>query len=247
MHIDWWTLGLQTVNLLVLLWLLGRFLFRPMARIVADRQEAADRLLQDAEARKSEAEAAAKAARDEHEAAIAQRAAKLKEAQADAEAARTSLIEEAHRETRRMQDEAQAAMAHMRAEEEARTNRAANALAADIAARLLDRPAAQLPLTGFLAGFESALTSLPQDARARIGAQDKPIVIRVAHPPSESDLAALRASLSRALGRDVQFETKVDAALIGGLALETDMAAVDNSLRADLERVREGLNDDAAR
>ena len=30
MRIDWWTLALQAVNVLILVWLLGRFLFRPV-------------------------------------------------------------------------------------------------------------------------------------------------------------------------------------------------------------------------
>ena len=38
MHIDRWTLALQTVNVLVLIWLLHRFFFRPVADIVAKRQ-----------------------------------------------------------------------------------------------------------------------------------------------------------------------------------------------------------------
>ncbi len=41
MHIDWSTLALQTINALVLVWLLARFLFRPVAEIVAERQDAA--------------------------------------------------------------------------------------------------------------------------------------------------------------------------------------------------------------
>ena len=41
MQIDWWTLGLQTVNALVLIWLLSRFLFRPIASILAEREVAA--------------------------------------------------------------------------------------------------------------------------------------------------------------------------------------------------------------
>jgi F-type H+-transporting ATPase subunit b len=32
MRIDWWTLALQTANVLILIWLLGRFLFRPVDR-----------------------------------------------------------------------------------------------------------------------------------------------------------------------------------------------------------------------
>jgi F-type H+-transporting ATPase subunit b len=30
--IDWWTLGLQAVNVLILIWLLGYFFWRPVAK-----------------------------------------------------------------------------------------------------------------------------------------------------------------------------------------------------------------------
>jgi F-type H+-transporting ATPase subunit b len=48
MRIDWWTLALQTANVLILIWLLGRFLFRPVADIVARRQDEANKLIADA-------------------------------------------------------------------------------------------------------------------------------------------------------------------------------------------------------
>ena len=38
MRFDWTTLLLQTVNLLVLVWLLQRFLFRPVMAIIAERR-----------------------------------------------------------------------------------------------------------------------------------------------------------------------------------------------------------------
>jgi F-type H+-transporting ATPase subunit b len=50
MQIDWWTLGLQTVNALVLIWLLAHFLFRPVVDAIAGRQKAAGQLLADAQA-----------------------------------------------------------------------------------------------------------------------------------------------------------------------------------------------------
>jgi F-type H+-transporting ATPase subunit b len=58
MTIDWWTLGLQTVNVLVLVWILARFLFKPVAKIIAERQEAAQDALDEAEAARAEAQAA---------------------------------------------------------------------------------------------------------------------------------------------------------------------------------------------
>ena len=41
MTIDWWTLGLQTVNVLILVWLLGRFFWRPVAAMIEQRRAAA--------------------------------------------------------------------------------------------------------------------------------------------------------------------------------------------------------------
>ena len=48
MHIDWWTLAFQTVNVLVLIWILARFFFRPVVDIVAKRQEEANKVLAEA-------------------------------------------------------------------------------------------------------------------------------------------------------------------------------------------------------
>ena len=57
MHLDPWTFALQIVNVLVLVWLLARFLFRPVAAIIAERRAAADALLAQAEAARAKAAA----------------------------------------------------------------------------------------------------------------------------------------------------------------------------------------------
>ena len=41
MQIDWWTLGLQAVNALVLVWLLAHFLFRPVVDAIARQPDSA--------------------------------------------------------------------------------------------------------------------------------------------------------------------------------------------------------------
>ena len=40
MEIDWWTLAIQTVNFLVVVWLLSRFLYRPVRRMIEAREAA---------------------------------------------------------------------------------------------------------------------------------------------------------------------------------------------------------------
>lgn len=241
MHIDWWTLGLQTVNLLVLLWLLGRYLFRPMAAMVARRQAEADKLLDAAKAATAKVREAEQAAEAAHASVDAERAAAVETAHRDAEAQRAALIETARQEARQKLDEAGAEIARMQDEAEARVGRRATALAGDIAARLLEGPAAQLPVTAFLDGFAKALTDLPETARQRIGTgEDKPVLVS-AHPLSEAELAACRAAVGKALGREVALGMNVDPALIAGLRLTSANVDVNANLRDDLARVLAGL------
>src|SRR5260370_27174717 len=92
MQIDWWTLGLQAVNALVLIWLLAHFLFRPVVDAIAARQKATGQLLADAKAAKTAAErerdkAAAETARlAEH------RSQALKAAAGEAATAKSALL-----------------------------------------------------------------------------------------------------------------------------------------------------------
>jgi F-type H+-transporting ATPase subunit b len=84
MELDWWTLALQAINALVLIWLLHRFLFRPVAEIIATRREAAERLLDEAEAAREGARAERARTREEAEAQAARRAEAIRAAETEA-------------------------------------------------------------------------------------------------------------------------------------------------------------------
>src|SRR5580658_7871950 len=58
MTIDWWTLGLQTVNVLILIWLLERFFWRPVAAMIETRRAASAQDLAAAAAQRAQAAAA---------------------------------------------------------------------------------------------------------------------------------------------------------------------------------------------
>ena len=58
MTIDWWTLGLQTVNVVVLIWLLARFFWRPVAAMIEQRRAAAQTEPGRRRGRRAEAQAA---------------------------------------------------------------------------------------------------------------------------------------------------------------------------------------------
>src|SRR5260370_23492031 len=139
MQIDWWTLGLQAVNALVLIWLLAHFLFRPVVNAIGTRQKAAGQLLADAKAAKAAAEserdkAAAEAARlAEH------RSEALKAAEAEAATAKSALLAMAQAEADKLRAAAKAEIDAERRTEALAAEDRAGRLAVDIAGKRLDR------------------------------------------------------------------------------------------------------------
>ena len=106
MQIDWWTLGLQAINALVLIWLLNRFLFRPVAAILTERQAETRRIVAEAEAAKAAAEKERDSAQKTASELAASRSEALKDAAEDAEKQKALLLAAARGEADRLRAEA---------------------------------------------------------------------------------------------------------------------------------------------
>src|SRR5271165_2434575 len=168
MHIDWWTLGLQTVNALVLIWLLGHFLFRPVADAIAARQQAAGRLLADAKAAKAAAESEQDKAAAEAVRLADHRSEAFKAVEAEAAAAKSALLMKAQADADQIRAAGKAEIeAGRRAEELAADDRAAR-LAVDIANKLFDRLPREARIAPFIDGIATGLAKLPEQTRASV-------------------------------------------------------------------------------
>lgn len=237
MTLDWWTLGLQTVNVLILVWILARFLFRPVAKIIADRQAAAHAALDEAEAARLEADAARRAAEAERADVARSRAALLEQARKAAEDEKRRLLDEASASADKARAETRADLDRMRRDARAEIADEAGALATDIAARLIARLPDTARIDGFIDTLAEAVRALPDSARAGIGA-DGPVTLRAARALTRDERAHLDDALAAALGRPVALDVTADPALLAGLELDTPHAVVRNHLAADLGRIK---------
>lgn len=237
MHIDWWTLGLQTVNLLVLVWILSRFLFRPISAIILARQTAATRALEEAQAARSEALTERAKAKDESAHVAAERSDLLRKAVAEVQSERESLLTAARAEAEKLRSAAQAEIAQARHDEIVAAADRASRLAADIAARLLARLPDEALITGFIDGLASAAAALPESIRAGIGTDGSALHLKAARAMTPAEAEICHARLAQALGREVDVSVDVEPDLLAGLELETPHAIVRNSFKADLERI----------
>lgn len=97
MLIDWFTVGAQTLNFLILIWLLKRFLYRPILNAIDAREKAVAAELADADAKKSEAQKEHHSFQHKNQEFDAQRAALFTKATEDAGAERKKLFDEARK------------------------------------------------------------------------------------------------------------------------------------------------------
>lgn len=241
MHIDFWTLGLQAVNVLILLWLLSRFLFRPVSAIIAARQQAATSDLDAARKARTEAEAVRAEAQAEGQRLAAERQSRLQAIQIEADQARADLLAAARTEVEQLREAAKQAMAREQQQAAQAAADQAGRLAVDIAARLLERLPDGARIDGFIDGLGEALAALPPESRAGIDGA-APIAIRAPRTLTPDEQAALVARLAAVLGQPVTVAVSVDADLLAGLEIDAPHAVIRNHFRADLERITAELS-----
>jgi F-type H+-transporting ATPase subunit b len=241
MQINWWTLGLQTVNGIALIALLSYFLFRPIVEAIAARQKAAGQLLADAKAAKAAAESEREKATAEVAHLAEHRSEALKAVEAEAAAARSTLLATAQAETDKLHAAAKAQIEAERRTEALAAEDRAGRLAVDIATKLLDRLPSEARVSAFIDGLAAGLAKLPEGTRASVGADGTSIRLTTARPVTPAEGEACRNALAKVLGHPVAVEVSVDPALIAGIELETPHAFVRNSFRADLVRLKSEL------
>jgi F-type H+-transporting ATPase subunit b len=237
MHFDWSTLALQTVNVLVLIWLLRRFLFRPVAEMIAARRAAAEKTLADAAALRKQAE--------ERLAGISQREAQM-QAEADrirkaareaAQAERKAILQQASDEASKLRTQAEADIRRERVEMERMLEVQAGELAVTIASRLLQRVPADQEDQLKLAWLDRALLQAAKDAPAESAFQGSEIEVVSATPFTPDQRETAIAHVARALGgaRDVRFS--VEPALIAGVELHAAHCVIRDNWQSDLRAI----------
>ncbi len=237
MTIDWWTLGFQTVNVGILIWLLGRFFWRPVAAIIEQRRVSTQQTLADAEAQRGEADAALAEIQRTRAGFAGEREAILAAAQEAAERETAARREEAAKEAAAIEAAARAAIESEREDaEKAWADRAAR-LAVQIAGRLAARLDGAAVRAAFLDWLVVAIRALPDEKRRAAAADGDALEAVSATPIDAIEQERARKRIAEAFGSEPRIAFKTDPSLIAGLELSGPHFAVTNSWRADLARI----------
>lgn len=247
MHIDWWTLALQTGNFLILVWLLQRFLYKPVVAVIARRQSEIAALMQDAAAAKTGAEKLTRELHDKTAAIAAERDRVLQEAQADGERERAARLQEAQREAAALIEAARRHLDRERAEAVGDLRDKASALGVEIARQLLAAAAADGTVAPFLERVCASIGRLPAAERQRLAAEltgGHRLRVVTATPLAAPEAVRCAARLRELLRPDLEIEFADDVALIAGIELHFPHTILRDTWRDALAQAREKLHED---
>jgi F-type H+-transporting ATPase subunit b len=244
MHFDWSTLFLQTINILVLLWLLRRFLFRPVVAIIAERKEAAEKLLADAAAAREQAVATAAQAAVREETLAANSEHILADAHVAAETERAKLLERTAQEAARAHDAALANLELDRIQMRRELEGEARTLAVVIASRLVSCMPSQALNAALLQSLDTWLGTLPPVRLGALAQANEPLEVVTAARLDDQTQAACRDMLGRYLEGTPTLHFAVDPSLIAGVELRGPHGTLRNNWRADLDHIAQELSRD---
>ncbi len=241
MTIDWWTLGIQAVNVIILVWLLARFFWRPVAAMIEQRRATAQQILTEAETKRSRATEALAEIERTRAGFDKERQAIIAAAHEAAEQARTATLATAATEAAALETSAKAAIEKERDAAEAAWTGRANLLAVEIARRLVARLDGPAVSAAFLDWLLLEIRKLPENVRKAATADGVVLEAVSAAAIDPADQDRYRKLIGEALGVDPQIAFQVDAALIAGLELRGPHLVIANSWRADLAKIQADL------
>jgi F-type H+-transporting ATPase subunit b len=241
MTIDWWTLGLQAVNVIALVWLLGRFFWRPLAGMIEQRRAATQAMVADAEGKRAEATAALTAIETTRAGFAQERDAILAAAHAAAVQTKASQLKETAKQSAILEAAVKATIEKEKNAAESAWAERSGALAIDIAKRLATRLDGSAVRDTFLNWLLKAIGTLPDLSR-----QTATTLEAVTATPLElSEQERCRTLIAGAFGSHPQIAFTVDDTLIAGLELKGAHFVVRNSWRADFAEILADLNHDS--
>jgi F-type H+-transporting ATPase subunit b len=216
MLIDWFTVCAQALNFLILVWLLERFLYKPVRKAIDDRQKGIAATLAGAEAQKTAADKQRDDFAGKNKVFDEQRAALLAKAEGDAATEHDRLLEEARKEAETLRAVDAAALRNDQARMSTQIAHAASEEVIAVARRALADLATASLEERVGAVFTRRLGEMDGKAKetmsAAIRGSSEPAVVESAFDMPAAQRAAIQNALNEAFSADVrlQFRTAED-------------------------------------
>jgi len=248
MQFDWLSFALQTINFVVLVWLLHRFLYRPVLAMIDARRRAIDEKQKELTSLESEAKAKLAEIASERAKIAAERAQILEAATAEADKSAVTRRKAAEREAEELLTATRKTLAAERASALASTRRMAVDLGVEIARRLLAEIPTEQRAETWLNRVEQHIAGLSPEDRSRLfdGVdRGSNLEIVTAIELSKQTQQEWQDKLHRVLGDHLSLHFSVDPELVAGVDLHFPNAILQFSWKRELASMRAEIETDA--
>jgi len=247
MLIDWFTVGAQLLNFLILVWLLKRFLYRPILDAIDAREKRIAAELADADAKKAEAKQERDEFQHKNEAFEQQRAALMSQATDAAKAERQRLLDEARQAADALSAKRQETL-HNEAQslKQAIGQRTRQEVFAIARKALTDLASASLE-ERMAEAFIRRLRELDEPARNALGGTlrtaSEPARVRSAFELPPAQRAAIQDALNRTFSADLALKFETAPESIGGIELTSNGQKLAWSIDDYLAALEDGVDE----
>jgi F-type H+-transporting ATPase subunit b len=256
MLIDWFTVGAQVLNFLILVWLLKHFLYQPILNAIDAREKRIAAELADADAKKAEAQKERDDFQNKNKAFDEQRSALLGKAAEEAKAERERLLDEA----RKAADSLRAAQATALRNDQKRLGGEVTRLAKDEVFGIARKTLADLATVSLEERmgevFTRRLRGMDGKGKELLGAalksSSEPAVVRSAFDLGAAQKAAIQNALNETFAAEIRIRFETSPDLISGIELTANGQKVAWSIAEYLVSLEKGVdellkrNDEAA-
>ena len=247
MLIDWFTVGAQALNFVILVWLMRRFLYKPILGAIDAREKKIAEELADADGKKAEAKKERDEFQQKNEEFDQQRATLLSKATDDAKAERQRLLEEARKAADTLSAKRREALGN-----EARSlNNAISRRAQEEVFGIARKALTDLATTSLEERMGAVFTRRlrEMDAKVRAGLAEaiktapEPARVRTAFDLPPEQRAVIQNALNETFSAEVRvrFETAPD--LVSGIELATNGQKVGWSIADYLASLEKGVRE----
>ena len=247
MLIDWFTVGAQALNFLILVWLMKRFLYRPILHAIDEREKKIAAELADADAKKAEAQRERDEFQHKNEQFDQQRAALLSKAKEEVKTERQRLLDEARNAADALSTKRQEALSreaqNLSQAINRRTQQEVFAIArkalSDLATTSLEERLGEVFTRRLRALDGEAKTGLALALRTAAG----PALVRSAFDLPATQRAVIQNALNETFSADIplRFETAPD--IVSGIELTTNGQKLAWSIADYLTSLEKGVGE----
>ncbi len=247
MLIDWFTVGAQALNFVILVWLLKRFLYQPILDAIDAREQRIAAELADAAAK----QAAARKERDEfqhkNEEFDRQRAELLNKATSDAKAERQRLLDEARQAAEALSVKRRETLKNdarnLNNAISRRTQQEVFAIARKTLTDLAGTSLEERMIAVFMQRLRAVSGELRENLAKALQTAARPAIVRSAFDLPAAQQSAIRNAINETFAADIPLRFETAPNLVSGVELATDGHKVSWSITEYLASVEQGVTE----